>query len=114
MSPRVHRQWQYQGNALDKIWLDGKPSFLAVDVISQAVEQASPNGQPTPAIAALPSTMRTGAQMLSAISQQQLLAAVTNSPTVVANAFEEKLRAIINNIWALSMTTSASLRRHLL
>uniref|UniRef100_A0A915JS11 Uncharacterized protein n=1 Tax=Romanomermis culicivorax TaxID=13658 RepID=A0A915JS11_ROMCU len=45
-----------------KILLDGKPSSPAVDTIPWAVEQASPNAQPTPAIAMLPSTTTIGAR----------------------------------------------------
>uniref|UniRef100_A0A915KWE2 Uncharacterized protein n=1 Tax=Romanomermis culicivorax TaxID=13658 RepID=A0A915KWE2_ROMCU len=83
---------------VSKILLDDKPLSPAVDTICWAVEQASRNAQPTPAIATLPSTMTTGAQMLSAIVQQQPLATVTNSPTQVANAFGETLHAINDDV----------------
>uniref|UniRef100_A0A915I6T6 Uncharacterized protein n=1 Tax=Romanomermis culicivorax TaxID=13658 RepID=A0A915I6T6_ROMCU len=42
--------------------------------------------------------MTTGAQTLSAIAQHQPLAAMTNSPRKVANAFGETLRTINDNV----------------
>uniref|UniRef100_A0A915I8P5 Uncharacterized protein n=1 Tax=Romanomermis culicivorax TaxID=13658 RepID=A0A915I8P5_ROMCU len=83
---------------VNKILLDGKPSSPAVDAIPQAVEQVSRNVHPSAVVAALPSRMTTGAQMLEVIAKQQPVAATTTSPTEVANAFGETLHAINDHV----------------
>uniref|UniRef100_A0A915IU38 Uncharacterized protein n=1 Tax=Romanomermis culicivorax TaxID=13658 RepID=A0A915IU38_ROMCU len=73
---------------VDKILLDGEPSWPAVDAIRRAVEEGSRNTQPTAVVAASPSRTTTGAQTLAGIAQQQL----------VANAFGETLRTINDDV----------------
>uniref|UniRef100_A0A915IID8 Uncharacterized protein n=1 Tax=Romanomermis culicivorax TaxID=13658 RepID=A0A915IID8_ROMCU len=73
-----------RSNLVDKILLDGEPSSPAVDAIRHAVEEASRNMRPTEVVATSPTTMRTGAQTLAVIAQQQ----------PVTNAFGGPLRAI--------------------
>uniref|UniRef100_A0A915KNL7 Uncharacterized protein n=1 Tax=Romanomermis culicivorax TaxID=13658 RepID=A0A915KNL7_ROMCU len=83
---------------VNKLPLEGEPSSLAVDAVCHAVKQASRIAQPALAIAALPPTMMTSVQMLSAIAQQQPSATTTNSPTLAANAFGEMLHTINDNV----------------
>uniref|UniRef100_A0A915J264 Uncharacterized protein n=1 Tax=Romanomermis culicivorax TaxID=13658 RepID=A0A915J264_ROMCU len=83
---------------INKILLDDEPSLWAVDAVGWALEQASGNAQPTPAVTGLPSMMTTGAQRLSGIAQQQPLAAAINSQTEVANSFGETLHALNDNV----------------
>uniref|UniRef100_A0A915HVI7 Uncharacterized protein n=1 Tax=Romanomermis culicivorax TaxID=13658 RepID=A0A915HVI7_ROMCU len=82
---------------VDKILLDGEPSWLAVDTVRHAVEQAGPNAQNPAVVAALPSTTKTAPQTLVAIALQQPVATAKPLPTV-ANAFGETLGAINDNI----------------
>uniref|UniRef100_A0A915HQ36 Uncharacterized protein n=1 Tax=Romanomermis culicivorax TaxID=13658 RepID=A0A915HQ36_ROMCU len=82
---------------VDKILLDGELSSLAVDAVRHAVEQASRNTQLTAVVAASLSTMRTGAQTLATIAQQQPVAAA-KLPPPVANAFGETLRAVNDDV----------------
>uniref|UniRef100_A0A915I5B3 Uncharacterized protein n=1 Tax=Romanomermis culicivorax TaxID=13658 RepID=A0A915I5B3_ROMCU len=72
---------------MDKLVLEGEPLSPAVDAVRWAFKKASQIAQPALAVAALPPTTITSAQMLWVIAQQQPLAAVINSPTVAANAF---------------------------
>uniref|UniRef100_A0A915KBZ8 Antifreeze protein n=1 Tax=Romanomermis culicivorax TaxID=13658 RepID=A0A915KBZ8_ROMCU len=85
-------------SALESMNLIGEPSSPAVDAICNAIEQASRITQRAPAIAALPPTTMTSAQMLSMIAQQQPSAATTNSPTVVANGSGETLGPINDEV----------------
>uniref|UniRef100_A0A915HPP9 Uncharacterized protein n=1 Tax=Romanomermis culicivorax TaxID=13658 RepID=A0A915HPP9_ROMCU len=107
----VENDWRRQPNCV--VSTNGsEPWSPAVDAVRHAVEEASPNAQPTAVVAALPSTTTTGAQTLAAIAQQQPVAAVKLPPTV-PNAFRETLRAInddVSIIKASPFPTATALR----